>query len=197
MTKLSEFNGVMMHNPFAKRDSKKSMVTSTSKGYFHGLPCTVYKYGDTKRTTADDSTVTPQVAEFICRFFVTPVIPKIPLDIKVFRSQASRDFYDSQIKQQSTKNKLIPWLNMPEISNFVTERSGLENRLSTLERKEVPYNANDFECPPGLQRVSQPQQVVFSRKNKEDLRDLLNDIGFASEPAEAGKQSKGKAQGEK
>jgi len=176
---INRFTGVNLHNPFAGDASSHAILTSKEKTKFLGLPCTEYKYGPTKITIGDDSVVVnPRVAEFLCRFFTTPIVSQIPLMINVFHSKEGRERFAAQVKKESAKNKNLPWLNMPELHNFVTARSGIEHRLATIDRKEIPYSAKDFELPPNMHRVSQSQTIVFSQKSKDDLRDLVNDIGF-------------------
>jgi len=166
---LDRFDGVMLANPFSVPSKKSSALSVLRPGAMLGLTCTKYLELPDKRAViwaADDICIAPKGAEFMCRYYFVPQISKIPL----------RRVRDIAVGGP-VKKTAFPWM---ELSMGKDLRSGIQVYLNTESCMQVPFKSSDFDYPIGYQQVNQIERVSYSRKMKDDLEILGDDIGFTT-----------------
>ncbi len=53
-------------------------------------------------------------------------------------------------------------------------------KFETKSAKRIAYNAADFELPKGYKSVQTLGEVLFSKSQKSDIEDFINDLGYTS-----------------
>jgi hypothetical protein len=85
------------------------------------------------------------------------------------------------------------WLDLRHMNdNAFPTRKGGGVRLSTSSCKKVPYRSSDFEVPTGFKTVMDSKEVLISGAEKKEIEELLDSIGFASDPGHKQPQRKSK-----
>lgn len=170
VTNLSTFNGKLLMSPFADCDANLVPMSVSQKGKMNGLKYTQYlevRNPQSVMRGADEISVVPEIAEFVCRYFYVPDIPKIPL------------------YRRNNRGYGQPKINIGESWRFTDigkdTRVGMLVELSVKSWRTVTLNPIDFTPPKGYRRVNTPGQASYSTGQKEGLSDMLTGIGLSSE----------------
>jgi hypothetical protein len=121
---------------------------------------------------ADGIKTSPQVAEVIGRYFSLPETRQILLLLKgetlakIAKAQAPMGH---AIGQQ-------PWSIKSLMGQPAVHKGGPQ--FETESVKKIAYNAADFEYPKNFRPVQALSEVLFSKTQKSDLTDIINDLGF-------------------
>lgn len=179
--KLDSFNGNRLFSPFANGYANRTPLTVYGKGQLKGVKVTKYSEDRAPKSLiygADELPVSPQIAEFLCRYFDVPVIEKVPL-------------YHCTDKgyKPPPRRKGDSW-SFQEIATDL--RQGVVVDLSTVSWKAVPYNPADYQFPSGLAKVTSPQQVAYTSGQKEMFTDFLDGVGLSTEQ-KGSKETAGRA----
>ena len=165
---LKDFSSIIMFNPVGVTHEKVAKFEFDGKETLLGVKCSKYvetTNHSTKVLVADDIKTTPEAAELSSRFFTIPRQKSLPMQ------------YSNVVR--ANPGKASSWFN-PD--TFRDGRTGVVFRVRTLSAKKVPFNAADFAYPVGYRRVKDIKDVSFSKNQKEDLKKMIDDIGFVSEP---------------
>ena len=168
---LSLFSGIVMGNPYALPKAPRSLPSKVvGSGDFQGLKYSKYSSGSYRSTllcTADDIPLAPKAAEFLSRLYTLPVITNVPVfcidkkagaSLRVDKGTIGKNNYDCAADL----------------------RKGEVQFLRTVSWKSVPYNPADFALPKNFKRVSDIIQVTFSSERKDQLGDMLDNVGFTT-----------------
>lgn len=167
---LSQFNGIMMVNPFAlpQKQGTKNLV-AIGKGSINGLKYTKYRTQRSDKDlllTADDIQVDARGAEFLARLFYVPFRPNVPLYRLTDRGKGETHVEDKP-----------KWIDLNSMKDL---RGGMVTKLATTGWHKEPYNASTFAIPQGYKRINDIIQISYSKHDKSQVNDMINDIGFTS-----------------
>lgn len=168
---LSLFSGAVMGNPYALPKQPRPIPSKVlGSGDFKGLKYTKYTsgfYGSGLMCTADDIPVAPKAAEFLSRLYSIPLVAKVPVSCSGIKTGASLPVDKGNIKK-----------NDYDCASDL--RKGEVQFLRTVSWKSLPYNPADFALPKNFKRASDIIQVTFSADKKDQLGDMLDNVGFKS-----------------
>lgn len=171
-SKLENIEGI---DTFGIRDVGrlvKPPIVKKATGKFCGLPATTYQIykSDPPRIAwlLDDYKYPPQAAEAICRFFQLPIFEKIPL---AYCTPLSDD-YNAKRKA----GERAPW----NFDYADSEKNAAAFRLKTISARFVRFNKQDYDVPTGYTVVNHSMKIFLSNAQKDELTDLINEIGFQS-----------------
>ncbi len=168
---LSLFSGIVMGNPYALPKTPRAIPWKVvGRGDFQGLKyskCRSGLYGSSLLCTADDIPLAPKAAEFLSRLYTMPVITNVPVVCSGKKAGASLRVYKGTI-------------NKNDYDCASDLRKGEVQFLRTVSWKSLPYNSADFAPPKNFKRVSDIIQVTFSADKKDQLGDMLDNVGFTT-----------------
>lgn len=121
---------------------------------------------------AQDIAASPGCARVLCRVYGAPVIPKIPLYLRAIPHAG--ESYRSNLDEK------LPFF--PKSAGVLTRdlRTGPQIIMSTASCRAVPYTPQKFVVPSNYKKVTAMIDISYSKKAKQDVGTLLNDIGFVS-----------------
>ena len=114
---------------------------------------------------ADSMNVAPQCVELLCRLIEIPVIDSVPFFVHPVN-------HGTPLKKEQ--------LVAAGASLDTTSNSAVPVIVRTFSCKTAPFKSQDFEVPTGYRKVTQMTEVTFSRQMKNNLTDIMNDVGFSS-----------------
>lgn len=168
---LSLFSGIVMGNPYALPKTPRAIPWRVvGSGDFQGLKyskCRSRLYGNSLLCTADDIPLAPKAAEFLSRLYTMPVITNVPVVGSAKRAGAALRVDKGN-------------LNKNDYDCASDLRNGEVQFLRTVSWKLLPYNSSDFAPPKNFKRVSDIIQVTFSADKKDQLGDMLDNVGFTT-----------------
>jgi hypothetical protein len=169
---LDHFAGCMLIDPVGMGQANETRLFVVGKGTEQGL--NYVKYSTSAHSIsaiygATDIPVGARVCEFIARFYEMPNCGKVPL-------YCSQD----KGKGKAADNNSDPRTRIDLGRDL---RSGLVVFLTTKSWTCKAFDAHDFDLPQGYKRLKYLTQVGYSDKQKEALTDVLDNMGFESEPA--------------
>lgn len=158
---LKEFSIVAILRPFGADTNLKAKIPYIGPSSFQGHPCSIWQGTTGRLYTTNDIKLQPKANELLSRYLFTASVPGVPL------------FYLKPKEEQNYKQR--EWLDSSRARYFSQNK-----KLHTNSIKKKPFNAADFVMPTGYKQVSYAKEVAFSHKNKEDLTDLIEGIGYAT-----------------
>lgn len=168
---LSLFSGIVMGNPYALPKTPRAIPWKVvGSGDFQGLKYSKYssrQYANSLLCTADDIPLAPKAAEFLSRLYTMPVITNVPVVCSAKRAGGALRVDKGSI-------------NRNDLDCASDLRKGEVQFLRTVSWKSLPYNSADFVPPKNFKRVSDIIQVTFSADKKDQLGDMLDNVGFTT-----------------
>jgi hypothetical protein len=168
---LSLFSGIVMGNPYALPKAPRAIPWKVvGSGDFQGLKYSKYGsrlYGNSLLCTADDIPLAPKAAEFLSRLYTMPVITNVPV-------VGSANKFGTALRVDKGN------LRKNDYDCASDLRKGEVQFLRTVSWKSLPYNPVDFAPPKNFKRVSDIIQVTFSADKKDQLGDMLDNVGFTT-----------------
>lgn len=168
---LSLFSGIVMGNPYALPKIPMALPSKVvGSGDFQDLKYTKHASGFYRTSllcTADDIPLAPKAAEFLSRLYTLPIITNVPVFCSTKRAGASLRVDKGNI-------------NKNDYDCASDLRKGEVLFLRTVSWKSLPYNSADFALPKNCKRVSDIIQVTFSSDRKDQLGDMLDNVGFTT-----------------
>ncbi len=168
---LSLFSGIVMGNPYALPKIPKVMSAKlVGKGNFQGLKYSKFSsgnYGSSLLCTADDIPLAPKGAEFLSRLYTMPIITKVPIFCTGKKGGGTLKVNHASVRQN-------------DYDCAADLRKGEVQFLRTLSWKSIPLHDADFAVPKNFKRVSDIIQVTFSSDKKDQLGDMLDNVGFTT-----------------
>jgi len=166
---LDHFSGCMLSSPVEGGTLNAEQLNGYETGIYKGLKYKSFAFNKHSHSVlygAEDIDVSPRCAEFVSRLYDLPYLGKIPI-------------YRRRVKTQDlrTINKDGTWLDMGLSDD---KRAGLVVEFVTNSWKKVPYKAADFDWPKGYKKLPNASHVAFSKNQKDDINNVLSEIGFAS-----------------
>ena len=183
---LNLFSGHMLFNPVAVADRNLTRQMPLGQGSQHGLKYTRYAPNRSSLSliyAADDIKISAHASEFISRFYDFPDVGKIPIFCRTDRG-SGRVIGDGKGM----------WHHI-ELGRDL--RNGITIELVTNSWKKVAAKSVDFSPPKGFTRIGDLTQVAYSKKQKKDMNEAMNQFGFVSEQDDAAKKLHLKTNGEK
>lgn len=121
---------------------------------------------------AQDIAAAPGCARVLCRVYGVPVIPKIPLYLRA--TPHAGESYRENLDEK------LPFF--PKSAGVLTRdlRAGPQIIMSTASCRAVPYTPQKFVVPSNYKKVTAMIDISYSKKAKQEVGTLLNDIGFVS-----------------
>ncbi|MDR3613918.1 MAG: hypothetical protein P4L53_10130 [Candidatus Obscuribacterales bacterium] len=150
-------------------------MTKVSSGVDHGVAYS--KFTDLQQHfywLADGIKTSPRAVEALCRYFSLPGTCEIIL-------RAGQDVGRQDPKRSSVATaakKTNAWEMSNLIRYDVSHKGNL--KFETKSAKKIAYKAADFEIPKGYKSVQTLTEVLFSKSQKSDIEDFINDLGFTS-----------------
>ncbi|MBL0188728.1 MAG: hypothetical protein IPP97_23645 [Candidatus Obscuribacter sp.] len=165
---LKRFNGKMLSDPIGSDSTGTNIIKPGSTGQIKGLKYLRYFDPNSKHEIlgAADIVTTPQVSEFLCRYFDCPVLNKVPLSFTFDKTAATL-----------AKPKTV-WL---DINVLRSTRSGRITKLSTTNWKKSPYQQNEFALPQNYKQISALTDITFSPGQQEAFTEALDGLGFTTD----------------
>lgn len=165
---MEQFSGIVMSNPYAvpKPTVLGPEPRCTGQTEVNGLKCKIYKGFSSEVYCADSISVDPMVVRFFNRLYGTPLVPSVPLYERT-QKRASRDLVRSK----------TDWIDTAVGSDL---RGGRLVKLTTSACKQISYNAKDFEVPRGYKRKVDLIEVSYSKDQRQEITDMLDNVGFES-----------------
>jgi hypothetical protein len=173
--RLEDFRAPMLTNPLGGgwaptgTVQRKLHVDVMGHGKLDGLGYSFGVLEDTKKRyevwQSDTIDVAPQCVEVLCRLIEIPVIDGIPLFVHPVH--------------RGGKLKREQLLSVG--AHLDTESdAAIPVVVRTLNWKTTPFKAQDFDVPTNFRKVKQMTEVTFSRQMKNNLTDIMNDVGFSA-----------------
>ncbi|MDX1987968.1 MAG: hypothetical protein SFV17_14870 [Candidatus Obscuribacter sp.] len=178
---MGQFSGMVMSNPYAlpKPTLRGPAPRCVGETEMNGLKCKIYKGFASEVYCADSISVDPMVVLFFNRLYGTPLVPSVPLYERTHK-RADRDLV----------RRKTDWIDTGVASDL---RGGRLVKLTTSSCKSVPYNAKDFEVPRGYKRKVDLIEVSYSKDQRQEITDMLDNVGFESNlEHKRGKEGRGK-----
>lgn len=168
---LSLFSGIVMGNPYAlPKAPRPAPAKFVGSGDYHGLKYSKYSCGFYRTSlmcTADDIPLAPKGAEFLSRLHGMPLTTKVPVFCSDRRAGGSLLVDKGNLRKN-------------DYDCAIDLRKGEVQFLRTVSWKSLPYNPVDFAPPKNFKRVSDIIQVTFSADKKDQLGDMLDNVGFTT-----------------
>jgi len=167
---LKLFSGHMLFNPVAVAEKNLTRQMPLGHGSQHGLKYTRYAPSRSSLSliyAADDIKVSASACEFISRFYDFPDVGKVPIFCRTDRG-SGREIGDGKGM----------WHHI-ELGRDL--RNGLIIELVTNSWKKVAAKSVDFSPPKGFTRIGDLTQVAYSKKQKKDMNEAMDQFGFVSE----------------
>lgn len=165
---LKRFNGKMLSDPIGSDSTETSVIKPGITGQIKGLK--YFRYFDPASKYeifgAADIVTTPQVSEFLCRYFDCPVLTKVPLSYTFDKTAAAL-----------AKPKTV-WL---DVNVLRSTRSGRITKLSTTNWKKVAYQQNEFTLPQNYKQIGALTDITFSPGQQEAFTEALDGLGFTTD----------------
>jgi hypothetical protein len=121
---------------------------------------------------SDEMNADPNAIEVICRTFRLPITPKVP--IRVERQQ-----YTSTRPSEEARTKHGTWSLARDFDATWYDSASVE--IDSNSFKKVPFKIADFKEPQGFKTVSSPNQLILNKQQTNELVDMLDGIGFATD----------------
>lgn len=167
---MEDFTGGQLANPYVDPSAKKREPAPPPANVENkdicGLPGKLYRTKFASYSCADEIKVDSKIVRLFNRLHSTPLLPSVPLTISSIRRQV-------RVKRQDGKDP--NWIRSDYMNDL---RTGEVIILNTSKVVKIPYNAKDFEPPKGYKRMRDPIEVSYSSSKKDELNDLINNVGF-------------------
>ena len=171
---LEAFTGLLITNPFSFPSYTPMGVSRAGVINYAGVNCVQFRPPNAKEWVlfaSDEIKTNKKACEVINRYYYMPNTGQVPLCKKV--------------EMVGTKRKLNnEWLS---VDVGLDLRNQPRMILETVSAKKVPYHSTDFDIPQNLVKVRDAKEISMSKTHREQLGDIVNDLGFASEFVNSGK----------
>jgi len=167
---LNLFSGDMLFNPVAVAERNTTRQINLGQGCLRGMKFTRYAPSRSSLSLlyeSDEIKVSPRAAEFINRFYNFPDLGKVPIFCRSDRGQG-----------HVVGDGKGMWHNI-ELGRDL--RNGIIIELVTNSCKKMPAAGIDFSAPRNFKRISDLTQVAYSKKQKNDMNEAMNEMGFVSD----------------
>lgn len=167
---METFSGRQLANPYVDPTTSKQVLPAAPANFkskeICGLPGKLYKTSFASYACADEIKVNPSIVRLFNRLHSCPLLPSVPLKISTVRKN---------LRPKRQKGKDPDWIKTDYMDDL---RTGEITILNTSKVVKVPYNPKDFELPKGYKRMRDPIEVSYSASKKDELNDLINNVGF-------------------
>lgn len=163
---LDHFSGAVMSNPYTlpKPTRHGPLPPVVGEILVCGLKCQRYANMQGEVQCSDQIVVDPMVVRFLNRLEGTPLVPSVPL-------YWCLNMKGRSLPAQAKSN----WINTGMADDL---RAGRIEKIRTTICKKVPYRAGDFEIPHGYKRKVDLIEVSYSRDQRSEIDEMLNNVGF-------------------
>ncbi|MBS1989857.1 MAG: hypothetical protein JSS83_05020 [Cyanobacteria bacterium SZAS LIN-3] len=166
---MHEFSGIVMANPYAtvKPTRRGPPPALIGQAIVSGLQCQTYRTFGGELQCCNEIAVDPKVVLFFNRLYGTPLVPSVPLEVTV--NKAGR---------QLPHSGKVNWIDTGIADDL---RRGKIRTLKTVSCRKIPFDAKDFQAPSGFKRVVDLIEVSYSKDQRSEIDDMLNNVGFESD----------------
>lgn len=167
---MENFSGRQLANPYVDPTTNKRVLPAAPANFksieICRLPGKLYKTSYASYACADEIKVDPSVVKLFNRLHSCPLLPSVPLKISTVRKN---------LRPKKQEGKDPDWMKTDYMDDL---RTGEVTVLNTSNVVKVPFNPKDFELPKGYKRMRDPIEVSYSASKKDELNDLINNVGF-------------------
>jgi len=172
LNKFEGLNSALSINEAARIHGAPNL-TRLASGTYQGISYSSYTDKFHKVLwLADGIKTSPQAAEVIGRYFSLPETRQILLLIK---GEPRAKAANAPVPVGHVSGQQA-WSINSLMRQPAVHKGGPQ--FETVSAKKIAYNAADFEYPKNFRQVNALSEVLFSKTQKSDLADIINDLGF-------------------